>query len=244
MTGGVGRTVGLGVLVVALAAPVAQGFPTPMVPRILAPADAQPAQNRGDPDPGGSGGGGDTGAPGDGFDTRLDSPPVPGVPAAPPRAAPPLAPPRAAAVPAVTTAVVRALSEASDRCSAAPLAYRADCLAGELAAVASRLPNTGDYAEARRAITDAAREIGGLTRRNRDRGRPALALRPQPGAPESRPFSAVRADAVDEVNRAAISILEEAQTTLLRSAANSEARRVHYQRIAGALESGKVLLRS
>jgi hypothetical protein len=54
----------------------------------------------------------------------------------------------------------------------------------------------------------------------------------------------VKAEVVQQLNLEASNILEEAETKLLRSASSDAKRAIHYQRIAAAVGSNKVLLRS
>ena len=62
-------------------------------------------------------------------------------------------------------------------------------------------------------------------------------------AQPTRPLVPVEAASVAAVNAEAVAILEEAETILLRSADTGE-QRTQYSRIADALDSNKVLLRS
>jgi hypothetical protein len=55
---------------------------------------------------------------------------------------------------------------------------------------------------------------------------------------------AVRQPQAAELNRQASDIVAEAETILLRSASSDATRAIHYQRIAAAVGSNKVLLRS
>lgn len=122
--------------------------------------------------------------------------------------------------------------------------YVIDCLASELAQVAGDMP-AGEYAEARQAIDRAARKLRALATENADPVLPKGRVRLGTGGPTSaRPVTPVRSNALNALNDQAAAILEEAETVLLRSAESSERRMVHYQRIAGAVGSTKVLLRS
>ncbi|MFP7675212.1 hypothetical protein ACG74X_17830 [Marivita sp. S0852] len=125
--------------------------------------------------------------------------------------------------------------------------YRIGCFAATYRELANEIPGNGDYAEAREVILKAARELDQLTRRNIDRQKPPLRARlsnesgPSASTP---PIAAIRSDAVAQVNRQASNILQEAETVLLRSASSDATRAIHYQRIAAAVGSNKVLLRS
>ncbi len=119
-----------------------------------------------------------------------------------------------------------------------------DCLSDRLEQVADEIPEGTDYDEVRSILTETSAELGALARQNRDRSRGRVKAS-QPGkGPEgtTRPLNAIAPDALAAVNTQAVDILEEAKTKLLRSADNSN--RSQYTRIAQALESNKVLLRS
>ncbi|MBT8154170.1 hypothetical protein KMP13_09735 [Epibacterium ulvae] len=119
-----------------------------------------------------------------------------------------------------------------------------DCLSDRLEQVAEEIPEGTDYDEVRSILAETSAELGTLARQNRDRSRGRVKAT-QPGqGPEgtTRPLNAIAPDALAAVNAQAVDILEEATTKLLRSADNKN--RNQYARIAEALESNKVLLRS
>lgn len=139
------------------------------------------------------------------------------------------------------------LNQAATFCDAlAAPEYVVDCLAEQYARIAERIPASGEYADAQAAIELASRKLASLARANRDPNLPrGHAHLPGSNTPAtSRPLTPVNTDALAEINAQALSILEEAETKLLRSGANSANRQLHYQRIADALGSNKVLLRS
>ncbi len=118
-----------------------------------------------------------------------------------------------------------------------------DCLAERLQHVSDEIPGGTDYDEVRAVIADTATQLGTLARQNRDRDRRRVTAG-RPGSTEqtSRPLRPVSAESLASVNAQAINILEEAKTKLLRSADSKN--RSQYTRIAQALDSNKVLLRS
>ncbi|NIZ13096.1 hypothetical protein [Phaeobacter sp. HF9A] len=123
--------------------------------------------------------------------------------------------------------------------------YRVDCLAERLDAVSSEIPDGTDYDEVRAVLQDTSSKLENLARGNRASGNGAVRVtstKPGGGA-TARPLTAVDAARLDAVNQQAEAILEEARTVLLRSAGSKE-RRNQYTRIAQALDSTKVLLRS
>ncbi|MCK0094127.1 hypothetical protein MWU60_00975 [Yoonia sp. F2084L] len=146
-----------------------------------------------------------------------------------------------------TDAIRFDIQSAQDFCRRAPSAeYGIDCLGDALEQIARDMPQTGDYAEARGAIEQAARKLRALARENASPDLPTGVIRSTgpDGTQSNSPLTPVRTDTLAQTNAAAIAIIEEAETILLRSAANSAARRVHYEQIAQAVGSNKVLLRS
>ena len=119
-----------------------------------------------------------------------------------------------------------------------------DCLSERLEQISSEIPEDTDYDEVRDVLANTAAELGALARQNRDRSRPRVnAASPNdPASGTSRPLLPIAPDRLAEVNAAASAILDDATTVLLRSADKSN--RNQYTRIAQALESNKVLLRS
>ena len=151
-----------------------------------------------------------------------------------------------AASPTNTQTIVSLVESISQTCRPVDAAYRVDCVASELKVVAEQLPDTGDYNEARKILEDAADDLEDLARRNIDRTQPRVRVKlpPESGRPVTEALAAVKPDVVAETNAAAIEILDNTTTILLRSAENSESRAIHYQQIAEAVDSNKVLLRS
>lgn len=145
----------------------------------------------------------------------------------------------------VTAAVVAQISISSAACEAVGAAYRTDCLANELRALVKKLPAEGEYAAAREALATASDELRRLSRQNRDNSQPRLRITVQADSEtKRRPVAAVKQETVAETNAKALAILEDTTTVLLRSAEGNSDVALHYQRIAQALNSSKVLLRS
>lgn len=148
---------------------------------------------------------------------------------------------------AATDGISQALKEIVDFCSGISSAeYQVDCLGDSLGAVAAELPTTGDYAEVRAALEVASRDLSQLARNNASTSLPSGIARQasDPTVSSTRPLVPVRTESLPEVNAEATEILEELETTLLRSVANSDSRSAHYQQIAAAVGTNKVLLRS
>lgn len=146
---------------------------------------------------------------------------------------------------AVTSTVVAQISTASAACEAVGAVYRTDCLANELKLLVEKLPAQGEYAAAREALATASKELTSLSRQNRDNSQPRLRITVQSDSETvRRPVAAVKQERVAETNAKALAILDETTTVLLRSAEGNSDVALHYQRIAQALNSSKVLLRS
>lgn len=170
-------------------------------------------------------------------------PPIAVTPPAPPAPSGPPLP--QVATPQATTQIVTQLNVATEFCSAiGSAAYVVDCLSERLAVIEQALPQTGEYAEAREAIGLASRGLRLLVDENPSADLPdGVARSSGPEAQEStRPLRAVSTESLEETLLAAANIIEEAETVLLRSSASPE--EIHYQRVAEAMGSNKVLLRS
>ncbi len=126
-----------------------------------------------------------------------------------------------------------------------------DCLADRLGDAAKQIPRGSDYDDVRKVLDDTSKDLTRLARSNRDGGRsPVRAAAPVKGATgevavqTSRPIVAIKSESVAAVNAQASQILDEAQTVLLRSAESNAIKASQYSKIAEALDSNKVLLRS
>ena len=180
------------------------------------------------------------------------SPPVIPVSPVEPVFVPPFVPPAPPGTPPatfdeITDSVVASLEQASTFCGRlSENAYVVDCLSERLEQVAAAMPDGGEFAEARATIKDTAAKLNRLARAHRDFDLPRGRARVGGDGPPttSRALTPVDADSLAAVNAQALSILNEAQTLLLRSSESSQARQIQYQRIAEALGSNKVLLRS
>jgi len=115
--------------------------------------------------------------------------------------------------------------------------YRFDCLRIALSRAASTIDNRPGYREAARELRSLSRKLDGIVNRYQD-----------PGAPRVREgrksYRAVSRENLARANQEAAAAIDETVTKLLRSAGNSEKRKVHYSQIATAVGSTKRLLRS
>ncbi|MGI3170999.1 hypothetical protein ACRARG_17740 [Pseudooceanicola sp. C21-150M6] len=146
-----------------------------------------------------------------------------------------------------TRAIVSQINAGFTVCRSVPVReYWVDCFAERLDQVAKDIAQDGDYAEARAIIEDASRKLAQVAQSNASRSIPRARLAASAGAApiNARPLTPVATEAVAATAQTAAAILEEAETTLLRSAAASAQRQAHFQQIAAAVGSNKVLLRS
>ncbi len=145
----------------------------------------------------------------------------------------------------VGTATSVAIEVAGRLCTRAPTNYRIDCLSAELAKAAENLPQNAIFGEAKAALQNASNQLSSISREYRDGTAPRVrVVSPETGKRSARPVVAVRDQQLRLANSQALQVIEEAQTILLRSAENSSTRSGPYQKIAQALNSNKILLRS
>ena len=148
----------------------------------------------------------------------------------------------------------RILEEASDRvraaqflCGGIPTVYRIDCLADQFAKIASDLPDVGELGELKAALNTAAQDLAKIARQNRDPR--AARIRPVsntiPGQPEaSRALRAVRPERQEAAEQQALAVVDQLATVLLRSADTATRNSIYFSRLAQAVDSNKILLRS
>jgi hypothetical protein len=131
-----------------------------------------------------------------------------------------------------------------DHCGGADV-YVVDCLAERLDVLEQGMDQLAGYGDARRILRDTAAQLRQITQNNLDENRPKARMATADGSFRStRPLTAVSAAQKRRAISQAVAVLAEAETQLLRSADASSGRAVHYQQIAAALGSNKVLLRS
>ena len=132
-------------------------------------------------------------------------------------------------------------------CGAISRAYRVDCLANQYERIAKSLPTGGEYKEIRKAFLSAAGDLAEIAATNIDtsanRIRPRVSRGPiKPKA--TRPLNAVLPARQSQAEAQAAVVIDQLSTVLLRSGENSAKRQVHFAKIAQAVGSNKVLLRS
>lgn len=135
---------------------------------------------------------------------------------------------------ATTRSVVKILTRGGNRCGEQPTVYRYDCYSWVYRRAANQLAGNTAYSEAYEALRQVEQRLEAAVAQNRDTSQPTRRR-----ALET--YKPVKPASVPRVKREAVQAMEEAQTTLLRSPSNKQE---HYARIAEAVNSNKVLLRS
>jgi len=148
--------------------------------------------------------------------------------------------------PATTASVVTSIEATSAFCSAIAGAYTVDCLSERLGDLAEELEGQEGFEDAQAILEDTSRKLNQIARQNRSTTEGPARFSSQGQTPVT---TTRRLVPVDEASRQeaasqALAVIAEAETLLLRSAEESGERAVQYQRIASALGSNKVLLRS
>lgn len=135
---------------------------------------------------------------------------------------------------AVTNRVIRRLTGGVKACQRLPWNYRYDCYRVSYKSASDMIAGNKAYAEAAKILKDVEKSLGRTVQRNLDQTLPTKrrglqtyrAIKPSSGPAAKREFTRA---------------LEQAETRLLRSAGGGNE---HFTRIAGALNSNKVLIRS
>jgi hypothetical protein len=135
---------------------------------------------------------------------------------------------------ATTRSVVRTLTRGASRCGSQPWIYRYDCYRWVYKRAADQLTGNPAYSEAHKVMVQVERSLETAVNKNRDPSKPVRRR-----ALET--YKPIKPSAIPAVKRAADKALTNAETRLLRSPSNKQE---HYARIAQAVNSNKVLLRS
>lgn len=134
----------------------------------------------------------------------------------------------------VTNSVTRTLTGGAKACTRLPKVYRYDCYRQTYARAVRQLDGAKAYAPARKVLSDIEKSLARTISRNAD---PSVRkLRRLSGS-----FQAIKPAALPRAKRDFGNALEQGETRLLRSAGRSN---THFVRIAEALNTNKVLLRS
>jgi hypothetical protein len=146
-----------------------------------------------------------------------------------------------------TNAVLSSIGDAGETCQTLKKEYYVDCLGERLRALSDELTSTGDYSEAKKIIRIASKKLRKLVSENRDKSKARVKVKTPKSHKSSMTgrISPIKLESQADVREQAERIIAEAQTKLLRSVANSDRRKNHYEKIAAAIGSQtKFLLRS
>ena len=145
-----------------------------------------------------------------------------------------------------TAAITDALEEIARRCALLPEEYRIDCLGKGYTQLATDIPEIADYQPVKEEMARAGRRLQAIALKNLDRSKPERKLPKTPEDTRNYEWASkpVMIDKIVEATKEAVMVIEETQTRLLRSAENSQRRRVHYQRVSRSLGSSRRILRS
>jgi len=146
-----------------------------------------------------------------------------------------------------TDRITNRLSEINELCQSIPLGYRIACIEDQYRLLAQSMSDGDQSREIKRALVTAADKLKKIAEDNADNT--AQKLRPKVnvgrfGRSASHPLTPVRPEVEAAANQAAIAVLDEVSTLLLRSADSSRSQSLYYTQIADAVDSNKVLLRS
>lgn len=156
----------------------------------------------------------------------------------------PVGPAAAATIP-VPVQITGVLNRSAQVCDNVPREYAIDCVVVHLKQAISVTPQTGDYAEVRKVLSDTVVKLERIVADNRDETKPLIRLQTGgAGGPATARMRAIRPETVNRANADAARVLAEAQTVLLRSSSAQTRAKLEYVRIAEAVGSNKVLLRS
>ncbi|MBL4733670.1 MAG: hypothetical protein JKY82_13965 [Rhizobiaceae bacterium] len=132
--------------------------------------------------------------------------------------------------------IVKRITDARALCSSLPSEYRADCLA-QFLNDASKAASGPEYRSVKKTLKTASNKISKLVRSNQDKSAPKIRR-------NGKTYKAIKKSALPKVHKKAAKIVSETSTKLLRSASSSKSKKVHFAKIAKAVNSTKVLLRS
>lgn len=154
---------------------------------------------------------------------------------------------RPAGNPAAAAAMVSSLQQVTVFCgNLADNEYVIDCLAERLEAVSRSYRNAEGLEDAQKAIADASRQLNEIARENRSKTKKPTRYQSKGANPvrTSRRLTAVATAKLDSAIAKALAVIENTETVLLRASDKSVERAAQFQRIADAIGSNKVLLRS
>jgi hypothetical protein len=143
-----------------------------------------------------------------------------------------------------TNAIVQDINAVRNECAGLEPVYRIDCLRQGLRQVVRRMPTSGDYKDARQILSRTVSQLNSIQGSNIDSASPRKRSRGNARFKAAKTFTAIKRQNLDKAMAQAQAVIQEAETRLLRSSENSQKRSTHYQKIATAIGSTKVLMRS
>ena len=166
--------------------------------------------------------------------------------------APSKSPPTGTMNASTTSSVVASLNASTSYCSKiAANEYMIDCLAERLEEVNRQIEGLDGYEEVSQVLAKTAESLNQIARDNRSTTLPPAYYSTPGASPNSasiatdRRLIAVDEKKLEDAMAQALNVIQDAETTLLlRSSEESADRAVQFQRIASAIGSNKVLLRS
>lgn len=135
-----------------------------------------------------------------------------------------------------TKSFVKDMETAKAQCINLPIEYRADCLAQAFKEAGAKVKKKA-YDPVKTELQSAGQSIDEIILANLDELAPVIKV-------GNKTYRPVKKEAVEAVNQQVTQVVTETATRLLRSAGKSVTRKIHFQRIAKAVDSTKVLLRS
>lgn len=146
-----------------------------------------------------------------------------------------------------TDRITNRLREVNDLCETVVPGYRIDCIQDQYRLLARSMSDGEQSREIKKILNDAADKLDRIAKSAADNSAPKV--RPKVdvgrfGRSASRPLTPVRPEALAQANQAALAVMDEVSTLLLRSAESSRSQNLYYTQIADAVDSNKVLLRS
>ena len=105
-------------------------------------------------------------------------------------------------------------------------------------------PQSGTYAPVHKVLKDTVTRLEAVVEANLDTSKPPIRLRSGDGATTTPRMRAIRPETLPRADAEAARIVADAEKILLRSAALNAPARVEFVRIAEAVGSNKLLLRS
>lgn len=142
----------------------------------------------------------------------------------------------------VPVQVAGVLNRSAQVCGKLPDEYAIDCLIVHLRQAISVTPQGGKYSDVHKVLSDTVRKLDKIVAANLDDSKDRIRLKA--GGATTERMRAIRPETVRRANAEAAKIVAEAETILLRSASQHAGARLDYVRIAEAVGSNKLLLRS